>query len=486
MQAVYRRWVGLNKCLASALFDDDANDVVRCISPYAGELKTEERMRLGLHNIVLALAVNKGRSVAAKRRSIGYKHQKVKRVFTGEALWRGLKLDLTLGEEQTRRKFSDTSNLSRASKMNFEFMGGGNMAIMDMKGDLQGWCELKDTFFQDLPEILTELTVFLAKSVPDVGTFRAFLDCTSVSVDEPNLEGTKSSASAKNVNVVVSTSALYKRGRINPLSLFILPLICPPLPPRPSISYTPLGTTPLMAACSRLDDASTPMIQLLLERGANAAYQAPPSSLLGEGILCSRLGLSRSSPIKSAAGEPEFLRLLIDAGATLDAHVVVYAVESWCDIIAENLGVAWASETSLTESESAVDAGGDDVALVTTPRRELGAAWNTQNIMRVLSCDDGGGESKDGALVTNEAVSDLLPLEPVPLRVAVMSSHIATGLLELLDMGGDVNAPDTTGKTSDERICFDFSLNSRLRVLHHNRFQQYSLTPTLRFTRTNW
>ena len=485
MQAVYRRWVGLNKCLASALFDDDANDVVRCISPYAGELKTEERMRLGLHNIVLALAVNKGRSVAAKRRSTGYKHQKVKRVFTGEALWRGLKLDLTLGEEQTRRKFSDTSNLSRASKMNFEFMGGGNMAIMDMKGDLQGWCELKDTFFQDLPEILTELTVFLAKSVPDVGTFRAFLDCTSVSVDEPNLEGTKSSASVKDVNVV-SKSALYKRGRIHPLSLFILPLICPPLPPRPSISYTPLGTTPLMAACSRLDDASTPIIQLLLERGANAAYQAPPSSLLGEGILCSRLGLSRTSPIKIVAGEPSLLRLLIGAGATLDAHVVVYAVESWCDVIAGNLGFAWASETSLTESESAVDAGDDDVALVITPRRELGAAWNTQNIMRVLSCDDGGGESKDGALVTNEAVSDLLPLEPVPLRVAVMSSHIATGLLELLDMGGDVNAPDTTGKTSDERICFDFSLNSRLRVLHHNRFQQYSLTPTLRFTRTNW
>ena len=236
------------------------------------------------------------------------------------------------------------------------------------------------------------------------------------------------------------------------------------MPPPPlAISYTPLGTTPLMAACGRLDDASTPMIQLLLERGANAAYQAPPSSLLGEGILCSRLGLSRTSPIKIVAGEPSLLRLLIGAGATLDAHVVVYAVESWCDIIAENLGVAWASETSLTESERAVDAGGDDVALVTTPRRELGAAWNTQNIMRVLSCDDGGGESKDGAVVTNEAVSDLLPLEPVPLRVAVASSHIATALLELLGMGGDVNAPDTTGKTSDERICFDFSLNSRLR-----------------------
>ena len=209
-----------------------------------------------------------------------------------------------------------------------------------------------------------------------------------------------------------------------------------------------------MAACGRLDDASTPVIQLLLERGANAAYQAPPSSLLGEGIVCSRLGLSRTSPIKVAAGEPILLRLLIDAGATLDAHVVVYAVESWCDTIADHLGVAWASETSLTESERAVDAGGDDVALVITPRRELGAARNTQKVMQVLSCDDGGGESKNGAVVANEAASALVPLEPVPLRVAALSSHIATGLLDLLGMGGDVNAPDTTGKTRDGMNLF--------------------------------
>ena len=195
MQAVYRRWVGLNKCLADAFVEDDAKDVATCISPYEGELKTEARMKLGLNNI--AAVHDKGRSVAVKRRSVGYGNQKVKRVFTGEALRHGLRLDLTLGEKQMRREFSNTGVLSRASEISFEFMGGGNAAILDMIGDLQGWCELQDKFFQDHPEILTELTVHLAMIVPDVGTFRAFLDCTSVSVDEPNLQGTKSSASVK-------------------------------------------------------------------------------------------------------------------------------------------------------------------------------------------------------------------------------------------------------------------------------------------------
>ena len=220
MQAAYRRWVGLNKCLALAFVDDDAKDVARCISPYAGEVPTEERMKQGLQRIVQV--ITKGRSNAT-RRTVGYGHLKVKRVFTGEALCQGLRLDLTLGEEQMRRQFRNTGVLSRASEYSdgVTLVGSGDECLLDMlKMDLQGWCELKDKFFQDHPEILTELTVHLVMIVPDVGMFRTFLDCTPVSVDEPNFQGTKSSASVKDVNVVVA--ALYKRGRINPLSLSIL------------------------------------------------------------------------------------------------------------------------------------------------------------------------------------------------------------------------------------------------------------------------
>ena len=218
--------------------------------------------------------------------------------------------------------------------------------------------------------------------------------------------------------------------------------------------------TPLMAACGRRDlDMSIPVVQLLLERGTSAAHQALPSSLLGEGILCSRLGLSRDTPIKNAASKPELLRLLVKAGATLETHILVYAVEDWCDEIAGHLGIAWASETSLTESERAVDYGDDDVAFTITPLCEFGAAQVAQQVADILNCggggDDGGGETKGDAAATNEAESALLSLGASPF--AMFSSQIAATLREVLDMGGggDVNAPDTTGTKRDGMHSLD-------------------------------
>ena len=213
-----------------------------------------------------------------------------------------------------------------------------------------------------------------------------------------------------------------------------------------------------MAACGRRDlEMSIPVVQLLLERGANAAHQASPSSLLGEGILCSRLGLSRDTPIKNAASQPELLRLLTDAGAVMDAHVVAYAVEDWCDEIAGHLGEVWAPETGLTEIERAVDFGDDDVAFTITPPCELGAARVAQKVADILSCifscesgggANGGGETKGDAAATNEAESTQLSLDANPL--AACSSQIVDALQEVLDMGGNVNAPDTTGTKIDK------------------------------------
>ena len=105
----------------------------------------------------------------------------------------------------------------------------------------------------------------------------------------------------------------------------------------------------MMAACGRRDfDVSVPIIQLLMERdqGVNVAYKAPPSWPRN---LYSRLGLSRDTPIKNAASQPELLRLLVGAGATLDAHIVVYAVEDWCDEIAGHLGEVWVRDLANNE-----------------------------------------------------------------------------------------------------------------------------------------
>ena len=205
-----------------------------------------------------------------------------------------------------------------------------------------------------------------------------------------------------------------------------------------------------MGACSRRDfEVSIPIITYLLEEGANASHQAPPNSLLGEGTLCSRLGLSRDTPIKNAASKPELLRLLVDAGAALDANVVVYAVEDWCDEIAGHLGIAWASETGLTESERSVEYGDDDVALTISPQCEFGAAQVAKQVGDILSYegggeDGGGGESKGEAATTNETSSTLVSLDANPFNA--LSSQIVATLQEVLDLGGDVNAPDTTGK----------------------------------------
>ena len=91
---------------------------------------------------------------------------RIKRVFSGEALCEGLGLDLTLSENDIRREFETGDGV---------------------------WGLCKDASLRN-PEIVSELTVHLAKKVQEVGTLRAFLDCTTASVDEPNLQGTKTSA----------------------------------------------------------------------------------------------------------------------------------------------------------------------------------------------------------------------------------------------------------------------------------------------------
>ena len=179
MQAVYQRWAGLNKCPTDALIENDAKDVEMCVSPYRCKSTIEQRLVYYTEN---------GRS-DAPRRIVGNRDMKVKRVFTGEALCIGLNLDLTLNEEQMRQEFRKTGNLLRLGAVVFP----RNLAVFD-RSDLKGWCELQGTFFQDYPEILTELTVHLAKKVQDAGTLRAFLDCTTASVDTPNIRGTKKSA----------------------------------------------------------------------------------------------------------------------------------------------------------------------------------------------------------------------------------------------------------------------------------------------------
>ena len=176
-----------------------------------------------------------------------------------------------------------------------------------------------------------------------------------------------------------------------------------------------------MGACRRRDfDVSIPIITYLLEEGASAAYQAPPNSLLDEGFLCSRLGLSRDTPIKNAASQPELLRLLIDAGATLDAHIVVYAVEDWCDEIAKHLGEVLVRDLQMWARE------------------------NVGKVADILSCEGGGdedGETKGDEAATNEGAN--------PFATSLFTSQIAAALQEVLDLGGGVNAPDTTGTCRD-------------------------------------
>ena len=215
------------------------------------------------------------------------------------------------------------------------------------------------------------------------------------------------------------------------------------------------GTTSLMAACGRRDlEMSIPIVQFLLERCEITS--SPVDHLLGEGFLCSRLGLSRDTPIKNAASQPELLRLLVDAGAELDANVVVYAVEDWCDEIAEHLGEETALEIDSTKSERAVDCDDDEKVFETSLRCEFGAGWVSQKVGNILSCeggnDFGGGETK-GDAAANEAASTLVSLGTSPF--AAFSSKIAAVLQEVLDMGGDVNAADATGTKRDGMHSLD-------------------------------
>ena len=188
MQAVYQRWAGLNKCSADALIEDDAKDVAEV---YTNGDESLAMLRVMLPLININTFTQEGRS-SKERMCVGNTDAKVKRVFTGEALCIGLNLDITLNEEQMRQEFRKSGNLSvltRISKSSRK-----KFADAEKFGGLKGWCELQDEFFQDYPEILTELTVHLTKKVQEVGTLRAFLDCTTASVDEPNLQGTKKNA----------------------------------------------------------------------------------------------------------------------------------------------------------------------------------------------------------------------------------------------------------------------------------------------------
>ena len=202
MQVVYQRWVGLNKCSAHALIEDDAKDVAMCIRVPLDERECSTKERLFEIQYNIWKFMDNGRS-GAQRTSVVYREMKVKRVFAGEAICIGLKLDLTLDEEQMRQEFRKPSNISALSKLNdlneLQETHGSlgrsrERSDFDRYEIFKGWCNLRDSFFEDRPEILTELTVHLAKKVQEVGTLRAFLDCTTASVDEPNLQGTKTSA----------------------------------------------------------------------------------------------------------------------------------------------------------------------------------------------------------------------------------------------------------------------------------------------------
>ena len=251
----------------------------------------------------------------------------------------------------------------------------------------------------------------------------------------------------------------------------------------------------MMAACGRRDfDVSVPIIQLLMERdqGVNVAYKAPPSWPRN---LYSRLGLSRDTPIKNAASQPELLRLLVGAGAVLDAHIVVYAVEDWCDEIAGHLGEVWVRDLAnnedlrglyhfsqfpcttyfcpdsftkaecspeppvtsgplgiidLVDTDSDTESDTEHGSACSSPFIEEtfeqvrpyefgGTGRVAQQVADILGCDgdDEDGETKGDAAATNDALS--------LNSLAAFSSQIAAVLQEVLDMGGDVNAPDTTG-----------------------------------------
>jgi hypothetical protein len=204
MQVVYQRWVGLNKCSAHALIEDDAKDVAVCIRVPLDERECSTTERLMKYQYNILTRMDNGRS-GAQRTSVVYREMKVRRVFAGEAICIGLNLDLTLDEEQMRQEFRKPSNISSLSERNYlnelletldrsrersDFDRSRERSYLDQYDSLKGWCNLRDSFFEDRPEILTELTVHLAKKVQEVGTLRAFLDCTTASVDKPNIRGT--------------------------------------------------------------------------------------------------------------------------------------------------------------------------------------------------------------------------------------------------------------------------------------------------------
>ena len=244
MQVVYQRWVGLNKFSAHALIEDDAKDVAMCIRVPLDERECSTKERLFEIQYNIWKFMDNGRS-GAQRTSVVYREMKVKRVFAGEAICIGLKLDLTLDEEQMRQEFRKPSNISYLSKLNdlnelLETHGSLDRSRerSDFGDSLKGWCNLRDSFFEDRPEILTELTVHLAKKVQDAGTVRAFLDYNIALVDKPNIRGTiKRTCIAVVVGIAVLISCeckiLDSSSSLSPLFLhWISPLVISQVRPR--------------------------------------------------------------------------------------------------------------------------------------------------------------------------------------------------------------------------------------------------------------
>ena len=134
LQRSYNKWIALNQCLGRTNLDEE-------------------------HVLIWNVPQqDKNREILANLR--------IKRVFSGAALCEGLGLDLTLGENDIRR----------------EFEAGDGV-----------WGRCKEASLRN-PEILPDLTVHLAKKVQDASTLRAFLDCATASVDEPNIHGTEKNA----------------------------------------------------------------------------------------------------------------------------------------------------------------------------------------------------------------------------------------------------------------------------------------------------
>ena len=132
LQRAYTRWIALNQCIGRT--HRDALDVEWWHAPHPPDADSQNH----------------------------FASLRIKRVFSGEALCEGLGLDLTLCQLDIEDEF---------------------------RKDEGSWGRHRQLLF-DHPEIVSELAVHLSKSVQDVGTLRAFIDCNDASVETTNPQGT--------------------------------------------------------------------------------------------------------------------------------------------------------------------------------------------------------------------------------------------------------------------------------------------------------